>query len=537
MGILQKLGEYFLTSPQNNVISGPEPSGVLTVGPNVYSGSSISNTSSDFLGDWRALDSWMRQDLYRTRGRSRQLQRGNPFCIAYGRNLRDNVLGSEGFHMKVNAVMMEEFGDANPGTPDKIANQLIKAALEKFGGKMSFTTRRQQTRADVDKLVVTKLAFDGEVIFRKRRGYTRNDYGFAWQLIDPDYLDHNLNRVEPNGNIIKMGVELDGVDKFPVAYWFLHRRPNDYFYNYTDISQQQYYRVPAEEVIHFFVQTDDSEQTRGFPWIFAGMINLFRAEKFTEAALINAAIGASKPFFYEKDYPEGFDGNPKELDDDGYLIDKVAPGSAVELPYGVKATTVDTRYPDAELQPFMQAMGLAMHLTFGTSYASTTGDLSQANFVSSKLGMGAEQETYKSIQKFVIDHWKIPGYDEELYRLMLAGKINLPISKFEKYNQPVFTGRRWSGLQPLEEAKANETNLNNRLTSVSMILESQGKDPDEVFRQIAEDEEKWETLGIGPRLTNTPSATVADAPVDGKETEMKDEPPKPAQKKPRTKKK
>src|ERR1035437_181444 len=122
-------------------------------------------------------------------------------------------------------------------------------------------------------------------------------------------------------------------------------------------------------------------------------------------------------------------------------------------------------------------MGLAMHLTFGTSYATTTGSLSEANFVSSKLGMGEEQEFYKSIQSYIVEHWKEPGYEEELYRLMLAGKITLPISKIDKFNRPVFTGRRWSGLQPAEEALANQTNLNNRLTSSSMILEKPGKDP------------------------------------------------------------
>jgi capsid protein len=103
-----------------------------------------------------------------------------------------------------------------------------------------------------------------------------------------------------------MGVELDKQYKFPVAYWFWKRRPNDNYFNYNEYDQQLYTRVPAEEMRHVFVQTEDEEQVRGFPWIFAAVINLFRSGKFEEAALVNATIGARQGVFFKKKYPEGF---------------------------------------------------------------------------------------------------------------------------------------------------------------------------------------------------------------------------------------
>lgn len=517
-----------LPDVKNTVMQGPD--GASNIGFSTYSGSSVTNTSSDFLGDWRAMDSWIRYDLYRVRNRSRQLQRGNPACINMGRVIRNNTVGSKGFHCKVVATTGGQFGDATTGELDVTANAMIADVMRKMGQPKNFETRKRLSRNDADRLIVTKLVFDGEVIIRKRPGFA-NEFGFAWQLIDPDYLDHNLNRVEPNGNITKMGVELDKDDKFVVAYWFLERRPNDYFYNYATIANQRYYRVEAKDIIHLFIQTDDSEQTRGWPWIFAGMLNLYRAEKFMEAALINAAIGASKPFFYTKQYPEGFDGDPKELDDAGYLIDKVSPGASVELPYGVKPETVDTRYPDDALQPFMEAVSLGMSQTFGISYATTTGDLSKANFVSSRLGQLEEREFYMSVQEFLIEKWKIPGFDEELFRAMLAKKITLPITKFDKFNQPSFTGRRWPFVQPVDEFKAMELALNNRVTSVSIEIEKQGGDPDEIFASIARDEDKFKKLGFA-RLTNVPQTVEADAggdPATGDETKKPavPKPPKP----------
>lgn len=434
------------------------------------------------------------------------------------------VLGAFGFHMKVNALTMKALGDTTDGQPDDAANIAIKTVMGTMGQPANFETRKKLSRLMFDRLIVWKLIFDGEVLIQKVRGFA-NDFSFAWQMIDPDYLDHNLNRIESGydsdgkrvaapGNITKMGVELDKDYKFPVAYWFLHRRPNDYFYNYASIQQQRYYRIPAEEIIHIFAQDDDSEQTRGWPWIFAGMLNLYRTEKFQEAALVNAQVGASKGLFYTKQYPEGFEGPFKDLDDTGSLIDRVSPGMATELPLGVDVKTVDTRYPDAELTPFLEAMALGMSLTFGTSYATTTGDLSKANFVSSKLGIEAENALFHSTQQLLIEIWKGPGFEEELYRAMLARKIFLPIGKFEKFNQPIFTGHRRSGIQPLEEAKANEVNINSRTDSPQAIVERRGGDWEELKKQIAENETDLNALGI-PRITAADKSQTPDSGTGG----------------------
>lgn len=509
---------------ENNTLSGQEM-GRPYAGLNTYSGSSVTNTTADFLGDWRAADSWMRFDLYRVRNRSRQLARGNNMVRNFLRSLCHYVLGAHGFHLKINALTMSSLGDNTDGKPDDNANTEAKRVMREMGKPANFDSRKRLSRRAMDELIVWKLPIDGEVIMRKRRGYD-NEFRFAWQMIDPDYLDFNLNRVESGydsdgrkvaepGNLTKMGVELDKTEKFVVAYWFLQRRPNDYLYNYQTIANQRYYRVPAEEIIHIFQQTEDSEQTRGWPWIFAGMVNLNRADKFSEAALVNAQIGAAKSIFYTKQYPEGFEGDPFDVPGDpGYMIDKVQNGMGVELPLGVDAKVLDMRFPDGEMGPFMQAMSLGMALTFGTSYATTTGDLSQANFVSSKLGIEAENSLYHATQELLIEQWKVPGYEEEMYRAMLARKTFLPISKYDKFSLPIFTGHRRSGIQPLEEAKADSENLNNRKTSISALIEKAGENRDEVFAQIAKDEADLEALKIA-RITGVPPT----AEVDGEETD------------------
>jgi lambda family phage portal protein len=491
----------------------------------VYPASSVTDLTADFLGDWRAADSWMRFDMWRVRNRSRQVERGNPWCIAFKRNMLNNILGFKGFHWNPSILTGEQFGDTTNQEPDDRAIALVKAAVTEFGKKENFTTRKRLSRRMFERMLLSRLMFDGEIIIRKMRGFPDNDYKFAWQMVNPDYLDHNLNKTMDNGNIVKMGIEFEGSWKYPVAYHILKRRPNDNFYNYMQYDQDRYIRVPADEIIHVMIQTEDDEQTRGWPWIFAAIVTLFRLGRYEEAALVNAAIGASRGVYFEKKLPEGFMGDPKEMfdDDPASLTIDLPQGSALELPWQVEAKTVDMRYPDGEYKDFHNSMLLTSGAAFGTSYATTTGDLSQANFVSSRLGQIEEQEHYKSIQQFLIDEVKTPMHEEEVWRLLMNRNILLPIAKYDKFKAVEFAGRRWKFVQPVDDMRARELQMNNLVTAVSdVIAETSQEDTETVFKRIAKDNELMKKYGLVRVTTPAGGAVSTDA-----EDEVNQPPPAP----------
>lgn len=503
--------------PVRNVLSGGDNSD-FSEGTVTYPASALTNVSADFTGDWRSADTWQRLDMLRVRARSRQLERGNPLCIAFKRNMLNNVLGSKGFHEKINVITSSDFGDSTDGEPDEGANTAVQRVRDDFGLPENFTTRKILSRRDADRLFLSRLIFDGEVILRKVRGYPANDYNFAWQFINPDYLDHNLNRTQPNGNIIRMGVEQDTSYKFPINYWFLKRRMNDFMMDWRQAGGDRYFPVPAEEILHVYLATDDDEQTRGWPWPFAAAVTLFRLGKYQESALINAAIGAARGVYFEKKYPEGFVGDPRELEDDAEVTIDLPQGSALELPYGTTPHVVDYKYPNEEFAAFSNAMMLTAGMVFGTSYATTTGDLSKANFVSSRMGQLEEREQYMAIQEFMIDKWKRPGAREEIYRFLLSRRLNLPISRFGKFNKVEFTGRRWKFVQPVDDMKAKEMQLNNLTTSISdIIAETSQEDAETVFARIAKDKELMAKYGL-ERVVSTPASKGAP-PEGGAEEE------------------
>ena len=485
----------------------------------IYSATSTTNATASFVGDWRSVDAWLRQDLRLARARSRQLERGNPWCQSFKAALLNNVVGAKGFKSRPNVVFSAAYGDSGTeGEPDTVANRKITDARKRFARQENFTTEKTLTEREADKMICQRLAFDGEVLIRKVRGF-ENAFKFAWQIIDPDFLDENLNQTLENGNFVKMGVELDGRNKFPVAYWFLTQRPNDYIPGGYMAGQDRYVRVPANEVIHIFVR-EYPEQTRGIPWPFAAVINLQMIGAYEEAALINARVGANKMGFFKKTTPTGFEGGKR--DDAGRIIDFSEPGSWTELPWDVEPVEWNPNYPDTEFGPFNKAMLRSISASLKMSYMTLSNDLSEANFSGLRAGLNEEREQWMGVQEFLIEKWKDPEFDEWIYRAMLSGELALPIGKIDKFNQTIFTGRRWPFVNPVQDWQAKQLALDMRATSLTAIIEESGGDRDEIFTQIERDAKELDKRGIPPiHSTFQVVDFEAETPGAGKAQETK----------------
>ena len=73
-------------------------------------------------------------------------------------------------------------------------------------------------------MCVTGVKRDGEIFLRMLKGSGVNRYGFALQLIEPELIDERYNDILPNGNIIRMGIEITPQRK-PVAYYIRKYQP------------------------------------------------------------------------------------------------------------------------------------------------------------------------------------------------------------------------------------------------------------------------------------------------------------------------
>lgn len=473
--------------------------------PHTYTGGAGGpSINSDFKGDFRSADAWMRYDLAMVRARCRELERENAHCVSFNISLLNNVLGENGFACRPKVKTSRAFGDTTEGLSDDYANALIRAWRQEFELAANFTNTRTDHAVDLDRLLLSRLAFDGEFIMRKLRNYAANKFEFTWKNVDPDYLDHNLNtRNATTGNPIKMGIELDKDNKFPVAYWFLKVRPNDFWFNAEGIDGDRYERVDARDVIHVFIKKYDSEQTRGWPWPFAAMLNLHRMGRFEEAALINAAIGASKMGFFKKTTPDPANWgltptNGSVAGDPGStLVQNVGPGEWQELPWNVEPVPWSPEYPNNELGPFRRAMLLGCSASLGQSYGTMTGDYDGANFSVLRHGLTEEREQFKYLQRFLARNWKQREHEESLYFALQIQTVKLPVTKFNKFKALKITGRRWAYLEPKTDAEARVIELDNLMTTLSAVVEERtGGDLEELLIEYAEDEKLLAKYGL-----------------------------------------
>ena len=114
--------------------------------------------------DWgvtpQALDIFLRQGLRGLRARSRSLAINNDYMRQFLRRVRTNVIGAEGFSLQVAA-------EDSPGKPDEKANDKIKAEWDAFGKLGACTVCGRFSWTELQQLVITSLARDGEVLLRE----------------------------------------------------------------------------------------------------------------------------------------------------------------------------------------------------------------------------------------------------------------------------------------------------------------------------------------------------------------------------------
>ncbi|MFK2904569.1 phage portal protein [Dyella ginsengisoli] len=456
-----------------------------------------------------AIDAELRTDLDRLRARSRDLFKNNEYAVKFGRAIRSNVVGPEGFRFR--ADVKDPSGKADEG-----ANKAIEKAFATWCRPEQCDVAGKRSFIDLCDAIGLALGRDGEFMLRKRRGAGAGTFGYQLQLLDMDRLDTFYNLWPADGrNAVIMGVEIDQWRK-PVAYHLWNR-------HYTESPTVTRYRerVPASEIIHGFIPLED-EQTRGVPWMHAVMRRLNDLNGYREAAVIAARIGASKMGFFTSP-----DGDPAPVsngvdgvtpDTKGEFITEATPGSFDVLPEGYGFEAFNPDYPHQQFESFNKAAlrGVASGLP-GMSYHSLNNDLEGVSFSSIRSGTLEEREDWMKIQKWVITQVLVPVYEDWLEMALLAGAITLangsplPLAKKAKFQDHIWRGRRWQWVDPLKDMAAAVLAIENGLSSPERIADQQGIDIEDVINDIARFQAMLKAKGVVLAGTTAPTGTIASA--------------------------
>jgi len=438
---------------------------------------------------WTTTDETVNMSLLRhlrpMRARSRDFARNNEYGRKFFSLVRTHVVGPFGFTLKVDCRRPD-------GSPDKEDSQRIAGAYKRWTKRGHFDVTGRLSETQFDALAITMIARDGEVLIRMVEGRDRGPHRFQLQLLSGHLLDEDHNRDLPNGNRIRMGVEFDAWMK-PVAY---HLRLMTGSADMHGTASQRYERVDAAEILHLFIP-EEIDQWRGIPWAYVALRDAKHLDQFDEAALVAANVGAAKMGFFQQKDPEA--GPPlardgEEGDDSGYgderdFVTAAEPGSFDVIPDGYELKEYDPTYPNEVYDPFTRNVLRRLSTGLLVANHSLTGDLTQVNFSSIRAGTLDERDMWKMIQGFygeakqeIFGRWlgRALIYDAELKAL--------PYTKFEKFNAPVYFGRRWDWVSPKDDAAADREAVALGVRSRAQIIREAGRDPDEVWAELAAEE-------------------------------------------------
>ena len=213
-------------------------------------------------------------------------------------------------------------------------------------------------------MLAETYARDGEVLIRLIRNY-ENDYGFALEFMDSDYLDHKLNRPKSKGkNEIVMGVEKDSFGK-PINYYLFKEHPNKN--GMSAHGTDNYNVIPADQIIHFY-NHQFPNQTRGVPPLTPAMTNLKMLDGYLEAELVASRVSASKMGFFTSSTGDEYLG--EDTTNTNNMIMNAEAGTFEQLPQGVDFKTFDPQHPSSAFTDFTKTVLRSIACSLGVSYNS-----------------------------------------------------------------------------------------------------------------------------------------------------------------------
>lgn len=488
---------YYKQLEQHNGQAKPvEPSGValdmrkiINAPARSYDIARIDRLTSSFQAPVSTGDAELRYALVTARARARELERNNDYAKKFLSMCENNVVGRSGFTLKNQAK------DQN-GKLDQRANNAIEWEWWRWGRKGNCTVDGKLSFLGVQKLFVRTLARDGEFLARKIRGF-KNPWRFALQMLEADVLDESLNVEAGNGkNKIRMGIEYDEWDR-PVAYHLRKKHPGDAYMTIAAGTAKEYIRVPAADIIHCYIP-ERSTQGRGIPWMHTSARRMNQVGEYEYAEVIAARLGASKMGFYEKTDPTGMAQMVgDETDSAGNPISHAEAGVFEKLPPGYTFKAFEPDHPTTQFGPFIKASLRGVSAGLGVSYNSLANDLEGVNFSSMRVGAIDERDNWKNLQAWMIEDFLDQLFADWLSMTLLTDRLNLPFSKFEKFNAPDWRGRTFDWVDPEKDINAEVTCVKAKWkTERQVVLERFNMDLEDLYAQIAEDEKLKAKYGI-----------------------------------------
>ena len=465
-------------------------------------------------------DGTIRYALGPLRARARELEENDPYIGRFFQLVESNVVGESGI-----VPVPQPPSKRNAKTLDEFAARRIAEAFKEWAKAGSATVCGRYSFRDLERRILRSTGVDGELFLVMIEGPTAgNGFDFAFEVIESDLLDETYSDNLPNGNSVRMGVELNRFRR-PVAYHFLTEPPGDYLYPTNSRRGVERRRVPAEDVIHCALASRMRPgQTRAVTWLANVGPALYQLHAYRKAEAVAARIGSEKMGFYIPDGETGdWNGDHSDVDDEEFIQESEA-GVWEIVPPGYKVETFDPDHPSTAFESFNKAMMRSVSAGLGTGYNVIASDLESVSFSSMRAGALEDRAFYRSLQAWVIETVCEKFYRRWLRWSIASGAIRLDASELDRLARVRWQTRGWQWVDPAKEGTGNQisTKLGAKLVG-DIVAETSGRTLDEHLAALVDERAKFEAAGI-PHPTDAAPAPSSTNPDDDPDDDGDDPP-------------
>lgn len=435
-----------------------------------YDGGSKGRRTSGWLTGGGDSNAQIQSDLPTLRERSRDLRRNNAYIHKAIDIISNNVVGKG---------IMTQWDDDD-----------VEALWKKWAYSTNVDYDGRNDLRGLQRLAMEAVAESGEVLIRKRI-VTGQEFPLQYQVLEADFLDNTILNTRPNknGNFVIQGIEFDGNGK-RVGYHIYQSHPGsvDHIYNSLESTF-----IPAKEILHIY-RAERPGQVRGVPWASPVMIRVKDLDDFEDAQLMRQKVAACFTAFVH-DISADVD-----CDDESDLGEKIEPALIEQLPPGKTITFADP--PGVEnYKEYTSSQLRAVAAGIGISYEELTGDLTETNYSSGRMGHISMQRNVDSWRaSLMIMHFLDPVVDDFKEMSSIMGR------NIDK-NKATHIPPRREMIDPTKEIPAMVDSIRAGLSSRTEAVASLGKDISDVNASIDKDNKKADELGFildsDPRKTTT----------------------------------
>ena len=435
-----------------------------------YEGAARTKRTSGWYTRGSDANAEIKGDLATLRQRSRDLRRNNPIAKRAIEVTTNGVVG-KGIQTRIMGSNKDD----------------LQSKWKAWAHSTKCDYDGRHNLMGLQRLIMDAVQESGEVLIR-RRFVNDKDFPIQYQVLESDFLNSILmDGTAANGNLIIQGIEFDENGK-RVGYHLYKTHPG----SLSASLKIETSFIPASEVLHLFRQ-ERPGQVRGVPWSSANMIRLRDLDDFQDAQLMRQKIAALFTAFVQDISAE------VECDDTSDFGEDMQPGIIEELPPGKTVTFANP----PTVENYKEFTSVELHTLasgYGLSYEALTGDLSEVNFSSARMGW---LEMHRNIET-----WR--------ESLLIQGFLNIVFQDFKRMmditGQPVSPDTdakhippKREMIDPTKEIPATIKKIRAGLSSLSDEISSLGQDPDELFDQWEQDQEKTDSKGL--KLDSNPKYT------------------------------